>query len=402
MNTKRQILLDKYIAKPLAYLTNFIVRVVGNILTINHNLDKKFNIIAVCKFKGMGSIIQTTPMLQAIRCKFPEATIIFISTESNKALLEKITIIDEIVTINDRNIINLFTTSIRSLLHLIKKRPEVYIDLEIYSDFSTLFTVSTLSKNRIGFYLRSSSFRMGIYTHMMFFNPRVSVAKVYLQIASLLGCETENFGLYPLHNNLNINNNVGEYIVVNPNASDLRLERRWDNNKFVKLIEWILNEYTNYKIILIGSKEEKIYTEAISNQVNSHRVISTAGNTSLDELISLIYNAKLMISNDTGPMHIAFCTKTPVVCLFGPCSPEQYGINEHATIIYKQVYCSPCVHDFEVPPCGGNNICMKLIQVEEVQQKVKEILSNIPPQHEKLPQTQYKTGSLTIGIVNRA
>jgi len=43
-----------------------------------------------------------------------------------------------------------------------------------------------------------------------------------------------------------------------------------------------------------------------------------------------------MVSNDTGPMHISFCTKTPIICLFGPCSPEQYGINEYAHIIIEK------------------------------------------------------------------
>ena len=73
-----------------------------------------------------------------------------------------------------------------------------------------------------------------------------------------------------------------------------------------------------------------------------------------------------MISNDTGPMHIAFCTKTPIICLFGPCSPDQYGMSEFAHIIYKNAYCSPCVHDFEIPLCKGDNVCMKLISTKEV------------------------------------
>ncbi len=66
-------------------------------------------------------------------------------------------------------------------------RPDVYIDLEIYSNFSTLVTLFSCSKNRISFYLRSSSFRMGIYTHMMFFNSEVQISEVYLQIARLFG-----------------------------------------------------------------------------------------------------------------------------------------------------------------------------------------------------------------------
>src|SRR5690606_41311836 len=99
---RSQILLDKYIAKPVAYLLNFIVRIAGKLLSIDHNLNKDFRTIAICKFKGMGSIIQATPMLQAIRNRFPDAEIIFVSSVANKSLLEKIDLVNTIITLDDR------------------------------------------------------------------------------------------------------------------------------------------------------------------------------------------------------------------------------------------------------------------------------------------------------------
>lgn len=402
MNTRSQLIVDKYIAKPVAYVMNFFVRLAGQILSIDHNLDKEFKTIAVCKFKGMGSIIQATPMLEALRKKYPNAEIIFVSTGSNQKFLEKIKWIDTIVVLNDKGFFKLISSTISSLLFLIRKRPEVYIDLEIYSDFSTLFTLFTLSKNRIGFYLRSSSFRMGIYTHMMFFNPRLPISKAYLQMASLLGCPVDETKLYPLKAANDFKVPSKPYILINPNASDLRLERRWGQENFVQLIRQLLIDYPEYDIYLIGGKEEREYTEAIANKADHSRVISTAGKTSLDDLIGYVKHARVMISNDTGPMHVAFCTNTPVVCLFGPCSPEQYGISDNAYILYKQVYCSPCVHDFEVPPCKGNNVCMKLIKPEEVLEKVKEAMNNQPVSKiETDDMVFYKDKEDTLGKVNR-
>lgn len=402
MNTRSQLIIDKYIAKPIAYVMNFFVRLAGQIFNIDHNLDKEFKTIAVCKFKGMGSIIQATPMLEAIRKRYPEAEIIFVSTKSNQKFLEKIEWIDTIVVLDDKGFVKLITSTLSSLIRLMKKRPEIYIDLEIYSDFSTLFTLFTLSKNRIGFYLRSSSFRMGIYTHMMFFNPRLPISKAYLQMASLIGCPVDNTHLYPLKETDGFKPPENPYIVINPNASDLRLERRWGQDNFIQLIQQLLINYPDYEICLIGGKEEKEYTERIATVINHPKVISTAGKTSLDELIGLVRHAWIMVSNDTGPMHIAFCTKTPVVCLFGPCSPDQYGMSENAYILYKQVYCSPCVHDFEVPPCKGNNVCMKLIQPPEVLEKVAEAMDSSEERETTLKtMVYYKEGDNTLGKVNR-
>ena len=402
MDIKKQIIFDKFVAKPIAYLLNFLVRIVGKLTSINHDLNREFKSIAICKFKGMGSILQATPMIDAIRKKYPSAQIIFVSTTSNQKILEKITAIDTIVTVNESNLSTFFVSNLKALYKLIKIRPDVYIDLEIYSDYSTLFTLSTLSKNRIGFYLRSSSFRMGIYTHMMFFNPRVPISNVYLQIALLLGCDIENSVLLNLKENLPENTKRDrEYIVINPNASDLRLERKWGKENFIQLIESIQNNYPEFDILLVGSKIEEEYTSEITRSFSSPRIINTAGKTTIDELIEIISNARLMISNDTGPMHIAFCADTPIICLFGPCSPEQYGMNKNAHVIYKNAYCSPCVHDFEIPPCKGDNICMKLISAKEVYEKVTELLNNTLENNSLKNSFLYKNETTVFGQVNR-
>ena len=161
---------------------------------------------------------------------------------------------------------------------------------------------------------------------MMFFNSKLPIANVYLQIAKHLNCDTQNSELYSFSEINSLPNYIAsKYIVINPNASDLRLERRWDSSNFVSLISKLLNDFNDLEIILIGSKNEYEYTENIHQKIANKRVKNTAGSTSLEELIAIIKNATLMISNDTGPMHLAFATNTPIVCLFGPCSPEQYG-----------------------------------------------------------------------------
>jgi hypothetical protein len=377
MNIRKQILLDKYLAKPAGHLLNYMVRIMGQILRIDHRLDKEFKCIGICKFKGMGSILQATPMMDALRKRYPKAEIIFVSTIANRHILDTISLVDTTVLLDESTLWRFMISNIKALVYLIRKRPDVYIDLEIYSDFSTVFAALTLSTNRMGFYLRSSSFRMGIYTHMMYFNPREPISKVYLQFASLFTNRIDESSLYSFSETVKKFPAASDsYIVINPNASDLRLERRWGEANFITLINSLRQAFPVYQIQLIGSASEHAYTQAIADAVNDPFVKNTAGTQSIEELIAFISHAKLMISNDTGPMHIAFCTNTPIVCLFGPCSPEQYAHGGNVHVMYKKVYCSPCVHDFEVAPCHGNNICMKLIEPAEVFEKVKQALLN--------------------------
>ena len=165
----------------------------------------------------------------------------------------------------------------------------------------------------------------------------------------------------------------------------------------------INTKYPDLKICLVGSKSEQKYTEEIVSQISNEKVINTAGTTSLDGLIELISNAKLMVSNDTGPMHIAFSSSTPVICLFGPCSPNQYGMSKYAHVIYKNTYCSPCVHDFEIAPCKGDNVCMQSISTQEVYDKFIDIFENPETEVLKKESESYKftKGNKVLGLLRR-
>ncbi|MFO0907046.1 MAG: glycosyltransferase family 9 protein [Isosphaeraceae bacterium] len=97
-------------------------------------------------------------------------------------------------------------------------------------------------------------------------------------------------------------------------------------------------------------------------------LFNLAGKLSLGGLFALLESARCVLTNDTGPMHMAWALGTPTVGLFGPVDPAHYGWRgaPNVQIIHKPIYCSPCVHEVDAPPCQGDNVCMKRITVEEV------------------------------------
>jgi len=378
MTTTTLISIEKYIVKPILLLVNILVRITGKITRINHDLSRDFDVIAVCKFKGMGSIIQATPLLQTLRNRYPNAEIIFVSTKVNYNFLSKIDLIDTIICLNDKNVFSILKNILPFLFRLIKKNIKVYIDLEVYSHFSSFVTTASLSKNRIGFYLKSEDYRLGIYTHMMYFNINSSISQVYLQIARLLQIQNVVPHLYNFNNitKTAIKHLDYEYFVININASDLRIERRWNIDNFEQLINLLLTLFKDVKIVLIGASSEQSYVKDLCERFDNENIINLSGKTNIEELILILKDAKLVITNDTGPMHLSFSLKTKTVALFGPCSPAQYGFSHNAMIIYNRIYCSPCVHEFLKPPCNGDNQCMKQITVEEVINAVIFLMNN--------------------------
>jgi ADP-heptose:LPS heptosyltransferase len=274
----------------------------------------------------------------------------------------------------------------------VAKKPDLYIDLETYSFYSTALATMSCAKNRFGFYRAERNIRMGVYTHMMFFNARTPIAQSYLQMARLAGCKEIVETLYPfnvlesdrmscLRKLKEITGNFfGKYVIINPNASDLRIERRWPYKNFIELIRRLRLSYPEIVFLLIGSADEYNWVNKIHSGLDDYtkkNVFNTAGKFTLYELFAVIEGSELVISNDTGPMHISFALNKPTICLFGPASPTQYGQNLNAFGIYKNIYCSPCVHDFLTPPCNGDNQCMKQIIVQEVELLCKELLSGI-------------------------
>jgi len=145
---------------------------------------------------------------------------------------------------------------------------------------------------------------------------------------------------------------------------------------FIFLMDQLAESFPTCQLVLVGSADEKEYVKKIYGAVaeKSKNILNTAGLLTINELISLIACSALMITNDTGPMHLSLALKKNTVALFGPCSPEQYNTPENTTIIYKKVHCSPCVHDFLISPCKGDNICMKKITGEEVFAVCKKML----------------------------
>ena len=91
MNLKTKLALDRFLGVVVGIPLNYLVRLMGKIMRFDHTLDREMKKIVVCKFKGMGSIIQATPLLKTLRNRYPNAEIIFVTSVENEKIVSKIT-----------------------------------------------------------------------------------------------------------------------------------------------------------------------------------------------------------------------------------------------------------------------------------------------------------------------
>ncbi|MGE5412412.1 MAG: glycosyltransferase family 9 protein [Clostridiales bacterium] len=389
MKLKTKIYLDNLFGSPAVSFLNLISKMLLFLNRRKEQANWSIKRIAVCKFMGMGSIIQSTPLLMTLRNRYPNAEIMFITLPKNIRLLSTFPFIDKILIIDDSSFRVLFFSFLKLLFKQWVNQTDILIDLEVHSHFSTILTALSFPKYKFGFYKKESNIQLGVYSKMAFYNTKAPLHKIYLQISQFLNCKGIVENLYDW-NGLNkelstsripespgLNVHDKGYLVINPNASDLRIERRWSSVNYIELIDRILCNFSDIRVVLTGSSEESRYVEMINKGIKEEhqsKVVNASGMLTLSELILLISGCKIMITNDSGPMHIAFALRKNTIALFGPCPPQDCTTNTNVYYIYKNLYCSPCVHHFAISPCRGDNKCMKMISTDEVMKAVGEIM----------------------------
>jgi len=163
---------------------------------------------------------------------------------------------------------------------------------------------------------------------------------------------------------------------INPGAT-FGSSKRWSPARFAEVACRVISEMRGSAVIFGGPSEtgiaeeiEREFSKLCGGPESQRQLLMMAGKTDIRELISLISECDLLVTNDSGPMHIGYAVRTPVVAIFGSTSPEHTGpVGAKDIAIKKTLACSPC---FE-RECGKHDLrCMEMISAEEVFAAVKK------------------------------
>ncbi len=158
-------------------------------------------------------------------------------------------------------------------------------------------------------------------------------------------------------------------VVLNPGAF-FGAAKRWPPERFSELAVR-LQKSLDAEILVIGSSEEEPLARVISDGMTKKAHVLN-GATSLRTLAAVLSTADLVVSNDSGPMHIANALKTPLVAIFGPTDPRLTGpFQAPCRVVRKDVSCWPCSHR----KCPTDHRCMTRISTEDVASACHELLA---------------------------
>lgn len=142
--------------------------------------------------------------------------------------------------------------------------------------------------------------------------------------------------------------------------------KRWPVPYWATLLDRLIRE-ENAHVVLTGASNDLPLIEKITRRMHE-QPLNLAGKTSLTQLAALLKRADLLISGDSGPMHMAGAVETPLIAIHGPTDPALSGpVSHHATILRSDIWCSPCYAAKETADCRFfTTQCMKDILPAQV------------------------------------
>jgi ADP-heptose:LPS heptosyltransferase len=343
-----------------AKLMRWLDSVVGNAACSAFALKKKlerpfirargpYRKVCVMKFFGMGSIVVASRALLALRDALPGCELHFVTFESNRELLAILGLTDFAYFV-DPSTPQAFVRTTLAVAHQLRRASlDLVLDLEFYAKFPLVLASLAGIPAKAGFYLTSESWRRTLLDVPGWYNHYFHTSDIFLSLVYVLAKDDyyyvnfKAFAQQYTYPRLVMSEEIqagmkrkleqagvpasARVFVLNPNTSlELAPEaRKWPEERYAQVADRLLSAHPDAWVVYIGVKNESAYVERVRAHGRQRRTVSLAGSLNLRELIALFARASLVVSNDSGPMHLACLVDTAVVGLFFADTPTLFA-----------------------------------------------------------------------------
>lgn len=338
--------------------------------------------ILLTRTDRVGDVVLSTPVIKAIRDKYPDAYIAFMVRPYAEDIVKGNPYLDEVITYDKygrhKNIFN----TINFALKLRNRRFDKAIMLHPTNRVHLISYLAGIPQ-RIG-YDRKLSFLLTEKIPHTKQEGKKHEVEYTIELLKPLGIACSHPELYVAVSKgdlkkiekIFIENNIKEdttRVCINPGASCP--SKRWPVKNFISLGRMLIEEL-HTQIIVVSDNENKRFADTIAYSIKGP-LLNLSGKTSIGELSAVISKCKLFVSNDSGPVHIACALKIPTISIFGRrdpgLSPARWRpFYNKAMFFHKDIGCDICrAHN-----CSIGFKCLKAITVEEVFLGCKRLLES--------------------------
>jgi len=308
----------KWINRVLKFYT-FFFRSLKNNKPLNS--DSEFQRIAIYSTTALGDLMFNTPAIYALKQRYPQAEFVLVSSEKNHPLVDSSPWFVEVLYWDNK---------IRNAHRLIKSlrsfRPQLTVILHSYMPYDIFCAVMSNSEYIVRDQYRVDGPLMNRWINLYSVPHDEHLIQRKLDLLTALGCRNDDPRMHiPVAyraaekqgNNIRIGFQMG--------ASEAK--RCWPVARFAELAT-LLFQHENYQITLIGGPKDRAlvdeFERLVGEEIFSH-VDNQVGKTSLAELLTLIDGFDVLVTGDTGPLHLAIALQTATVSLYADAEPKHTG-----------------------------------------------------------------------------
>ena len=333
--------------------------------------DTSFRSILIIKPGAMGDLLHLTPVLRGLKKKYLDAKItVLVGSVASEELFRYNPNVDATI-VYDRWHVH---KSFQALRVLRRQLARECFDLVINfqrSNLKTWFLATAALPCRLLIYHKSrGKVIQAVEDHL---KTVVSLDLPYdgLDLDFFVGAEDAAWAASYLNDH-----GCVEHRVVAMNLGASNRIKCWSPRQFVGLADRLMTE--GIRVLLIGGGMERDLANEVQSLVRQP-CLDLVGALSIGQLGAVLARCNLLVSGDTGPLHLATAVKTPVIALFGAIDPRRTGpVGEgHRVIVHDEISCVPCNAKECTNPVRLK--CMEKITVEEVYLAIIEMLARRNP-----------------------
>lgn len=329
----------------------------------------KFDKILVLNQNMIGDIVLSTPVLKALRDKFPQSKIAFLISEDTAPLVQGLPFIDEVICYEKGDPL------IKTIRKIWRYDVALCIDFKYRSAVLPFFAAipirAGLSHKRklflSHFIARDAKESEETYEPQNMANTieRTIGLKLAIDPNNLYVAPADAFDIKKVDELLSGLTENTIKIAIAPWASND--SKSWGFANYCELIE-SLNKRYNVDFVIFGMERDKV-----KGEFNEANICDLRGKTTLAEMTEALRRVDLFIGGCSAPLHIAAAVGRPVLALYGATSPKHWAPAK-AKVLYHKLACSPC--DQAGANCNGKYHCMQQITVDEVDSACEKIIEN--------------------------
>ena len=344
-------------------------------------MQKEVKQILVVRFSSLGDVVLTTPVLGALKAKFPRCRIFFLTKAQYADLVRDDPRISHLIEFYPERQHKGLTGFMNLISQL--RRYEFDLLIDLHANLRS-FLVRRLVKSKTKLkYDKRWLFRF-LMVHLKFLKTEdVHTVESYLEALRKIPVEVDDKNptvflgqddvKFAEHFLLERNVEKDDIVVgVHPGAR--WKTKRWDEARFAQACRTLIDRF-KCKVLLFGDSGEERLVEDIEKELPKAKALKAVG-LSLGALMALIQRCACLVTNDSGPMHIASALSVPVVAIFGPTHPRLgfAPLGSRSVVLCADVDCSPCSLHGGKRCWKKSKLCMDLIQPEMAVEAVEKVL----------------------------